>query len=149
MNQLQQLDLSTYSLPPETLKFNRSLCRFSPIVMHLSNDRKSATSSTIGRNFLFFVVVLKSSRCATSRRNAQSCELRKSLDVEPLLRIERSQLLWFSHVTKIPRENWRGETFLPHPEECNLPTDHQVVLITSPIWSARLLCGASRTIRDC
>jgi len=30
----------------------------------------------------------------------RSCEIRKALNVEPLLRIERSQLRWFGHVSR-------------------------------------------------
>jgi len=34
-----------------------------------------------------------------------SSEIRKSLNIEPLLlRIERSQLRWFSHVSRMPQE---------------------------------------------
>jgi len=40
----------------------------------------------------------------------RSCEIRGALNVEPLLfRIERSQLRWFGHVTRMPRENWRDK----------------------------------------
>jgi len=35
----------------------------------------------------------------------RSSEIRKSLNIEPLLlRIERSQLRWFGHVSRMPRE---------------------------------------------
>jgi len=33
-----------------------------------------------------------------------SYEIRKSLDVEPLLRIERSQLRWLGHVSRMSQE---------------------------------------------
>ena len=36
---------------------------------------------------------------------ARSSEIRKSLNIEPLLlRIERSQLRWFGHVSRMPQE---------------------------------------------
>jgi len=48
-----------------------------------------------------------------SRRNhgvtlcdkVRSCEIRKALNVEPLLRIRGSQLRWFCHVSRMSQEN--------------------------------------------
>ena len=40
----------------------------------------------------------------TLRDKVRSCEIRKVLNFEPLLRIERSQLRWFGHVTKMSQK---------------------------------------------
>ena len=41
----------------------------------------------------------------TSFNKVRSSEIRKSLNIEPLLlRIERSQLRWFGHVSRMPRK---------------------------------------------
>ena len=39
----------------------------------------------------------------TFRDKIRSCEIRSGLNVEPLRRIEKSQLRWFGHVSRIPR----------------------------------------------
>ena len=42
-----------------------------------------------------------------------SCEIRKSLNIEPLLlRIERSQLRWFGHVSRMPQERLPKQALL-------------------------------------
>ena len=41
-----------------------------------------------------------------------SCELRTILNVEPLLRTERSQLRYFGHVAIIPQERWARQVLL-------------------------------------
>jgi len=38
----------------------------------------------------------------TLRDKVRGCEIRKTLNVEPLLRIQRSNLRWFGHVSRIP-----------------------------------------------
>ena len=38
----------------------------------------------------------------TLRDKVRSCEIRKSLNVQPLTRIERSQLRWFGHLSRKP-----------------------------------------------
>ena len=44
----------------------------------------------------------------------RSSEIRKSLNIEPLLlRIERSQLRWFGHVSRIPQEKPPNKLYLP------------------------------------
>ena len=44
----------------------------------------------------------------TIRDKVRSCEIRKALNVEPLLRIKRSQLRWFGHVTSnIGKSCWQ------------------------------------------
>jgi len=43
----------------------------------------------------------------------RSSEIRKSLNIEPLLfRIERSQFRWFSHVSKMPQERLSKQALL-------------------------------------
>ena len=43
----------------------------------------------------------------------RSSEIRKPLNIEPLLlRIERSQLTWFGHVTKMPQERLPNKFYL-------------------------------------
>ena len=43
---------------------------------------------------------VESSRCDGSRQGAHSCEIGKALNLEPLLRIERSEIRWSGHVTR-------------------------------------------------
>ena len=63
----------------------------------MGNDRKSAIKSASVQNEVFKKVTL---RCVL-----HSSEIRKSLNIEPLLlRIERSQLRWFGHVSRMPQE---------------------------------------------
>ena len=41
-------------------------------------------------------------------------QIRKSLNIEPLLlRIERSQLRWFGHISRMPQENLPNKLYLP------------------------------------
>ena len=50
-----------------------------------------------------------------------SSEIQKSLNIEPLLlRIERSQLRWFGHVSRIPHENSPNKLYLPKQIEDQL-----------------------------
>jgi len=77
----------------------------------LDNDWKSAISSTSGRDGNF----TKSSRCDTSRQSKQ-VGIQKDMIVDPLLlRIERSQLRWFGHVTRIPQEGSARKILLDAP----------------------------------
>ena len=50
----------------------------------------------------------------TLRDHVRNCETRKSLNVQPLLQIERSQLRWFDYVTKMPRKDCRGKSCWLH-----------------------------------
>jgi len=45
------------------------------------------------------------------------CEIRKAMNVEPLLRIKRFQMRWFGHVPRLPRRDWRGKSCWLHPRE--------------------------------
>ena len=47
----------------------------------------------------------------TPRDKLRSYKSRKALNVEPLLRIERSQLSWFGRVSRISQENWRDRSY--------------------------------------
>ena len=43
----------------------------------------------------------------------RSCEIRESLNIEPLLlRIERSQLRWFGHVSRMPQKRLPNKLYL-------------------------------------
>jgi len=45
----------------------------------------------------------------------RSCEFRKVLNVEPLLRMERSQLRWFGHVSRMSHETLARQVLLATP----------------------------------
>jgi len=49
---------------------------------------------------------------ATLRDTDHRCEIRKARNVKSLLRIERSQLHWFDHVSRMPQERWVGHVLL-------------------------------------
>jgi len=53
----------------------------------------------------------------TLRDKLRSCEMRRALNVEPLLRIQRSQLLWFGHVSRITHERLARQVLLAKPRE--------------------------------
>jgi len=40
----------------------------------------------------------------TLRDKVRSCEIRRALNVEPLLRIERAKIYWFGHVSRMRHE---------------------------------------------
>ena len=48
----------------------------------------------------------------TLRDKLHSCEIRRALNVEPLLRIEKSQLCWFSQVFRMPHERLARQVLL-------------------------------------
>ena len=66
----------------------------------LANDRKSAiASASVRKRFLRRI------EGVTLFNKVRSSEIQKSLNIEPLLfRIERSQLRWFGHVSKMPQK---------------------------------------------
>ena len=48
----------------------------------------------------------------TLGNKVHTCEIRKALNVEPFLRIERSELRWFSHVSRMPQERLARQALL-------------------------------------
>jgi len=73
----------------------------------------------------------------TLRDKVRSCEIRKALNVEPLLRTERSQLRWFGHVPRMSQE-----TLLATPTG-KRPRGR--ALITFVTWSGPILvCSQGR-----
>ena len=66
----------------------------------LGNDRKSENPSTCGRNGF-----LQNVRGLSLLDKDERTDVHKSLNIEPLLlRIERSQLRWYGHVTRMSHE---------------------------------------------
>jgi len=53
----------------------------------------------------------------TLRDKVRSCEIRKALNVVTLLWIERSQLRWFGHVSRMPQERLARQVLLATPTE--------------------------------
>ena len=66
---------------------NQSLFRSSPVVWILDNDWKNIIPSAIGRDG-----ILRRVHGVTLRDKVRNCEIRGALNVEPHLRMERSQL---------------------------------------------------------
>jgi len=89
---------------PQSCQFlNRSLFRSSPMVI----DFVSAVQVQVTE-----IRFLRRVPSEQFHDKVRSCEIRGALNVEPLLfRIERSQLRWFGHVTRICPEK-TGETSL-------------------------------------
>ena len=57
--------------------------------------------------------ILRKIEEVTLFNKVRSSEIRKSLNIEPLLlRIERSQLRWFGHVTRMPQERLPKQALL-------------------------------------
>ena len=65
----------------------------------LGNDWKTIIPSANGRDEIF-----AKSPWRDTWRQMRSCEIRKTLNVDPLLRIEISQWRWFDHVTRMPHK---------------------------------------------
>jgi len=75
----------------------------------LCNDRKNKIASAIVRNEIF----CEEFEGVTLFDKVRSSEIRKSLNIEPLLfRIERSQLRWFGHVSRMPQEKLPKQALL-------------------------------------
>ena len=74
----------------------------------MGNDRKNAITSASVRN-----EVLRRIEGVTLFNKVRSSEIRKSPNIEPLLlRIERSQLRWFGHVSRMPQERLPKQALL-------------------------------------
>jgi len=92
----------------------------------------------------------------TLRDKVGSCEIRKNLNVEPFLRIERPQLRWVSHgPKKCPRKDRRGKSCWLHPRGSGLEVDQGPGgAITSPtlrgpvlLWRQQDCLRSLKTLR--
>ena len=96
----------SFPAPQSCLFINRPLFRSSPMVMKLN---WVMTERVISRVQVAEMGFLRRVHSMTLRDKESCCEIRKSLNVEPLLiRIERSQLWWVGHVFRMLKENRRG-----------------------------------------
>jgi len=65
---------------------------------------------------------------------------------EPLIQIKKSQLLWFCHLTRMPRKDGRGESYWLHPRKSGLEDNFRPgSVIASPtlhgpisVWSQQM-----------
>ena len=81
-----------------------SFCKHS----HFGTDRKSATTCASVRNEVF-----TKNQCVTLLNKMRSFEIRKPLNIEPLLlRIKRFELRWFGHVSRMPLERLPKQALL-------------------------------------
>jgi len=79
----------------------------------LGNDRNNNISGASDRDGIFEVVY-----GVTLRDEERSCEIRRALDVEPrFLRIEKAQIYWFGHVSRMPHERLAKQVQLAKPME--------------------------------
>jgi len=63
----------------------------------------------------------------TLRDNVRSCEICKALNVEPRLRIERSQVHWFAMCPESPSDDWLGKScWLNHGKAAKSSPKYQV-----------------------
>jgi len=53
----------------------------------------------------------------TLRDKVGSSEIRKTLNVNPLFRIQRSQLRWCGQVTRMTKKDWQCESCWLHPRQ--------------------------------
>jgi len=53
----------------------------------------------------------------TLRDKVRSCEIRRALNVEPLLRIEGAQIYWLGHLSRMPHERLARQFLLAKPTE--------------------------------
>ena len=68
----------------------------------------------------------------------RSCEIRRALNVEPLLRIGRSQLCRFGHVSRMPHERLARQVLLAEPTRkppIDRPRPRWSDCISGPAWS--------------
>jgi len=74
----------------------------------------------------------------TLRDKVRSCEIRRALNVEPLLRIERSQLCSFGRVSRMPHERLARQVLLAKPTRkppIDRPMPRWNDCISDPAWS--------------
>jgi len=90
----------TWTFKQKALTLNQSLFRSSHVDMNLGQWLKEYyTKCMLQMRFLRRV-------CGMLLRNkVRSCRIHKAVKVKPLFRIERFQLRWFAHVTRMP---WEG-----------------------------------------
>ena len=86
-------------------------------------------------------------------RDKERCwEIRESLNVEPLLRTERSQLRWLGHVSRMPKESLARQILLA-TSTGKQPRVRQNIswsdYISNIVWSSLHACRARRTIGNC
>ena len=75
----------------------------------MGNDQKSAITKVQASEMRF----LRKIEGDTLFNKVRSSKIRKSLNIEPLLlRIERSQLRWFAHVSRMPQEGLPKQALL-------------------------------------
>jgi len=60
----------------------------------------------------------------TLRDKVRSCEIRRALNVEPLLRVEGAQIYWFGHLSRIPHERLARQILLLAKPTENRFRDH-------------------------
>ena len=78
-----------------------------------------------------------------------SCEIRKDLNVEPLLfRIKRYQLSWFSHVTRMYHDSEASPAGYTHGKAAQRSSKDQVEWLHHQIFLISSWFGASRTTWD-
>jgi len=61
--------------------------------------------------------LLRRVHAVTLREQERRCEIHKALNVEPFLRIARSQPHWFGHVTRMSQKKLSRDVVLPTPTE--------------------------------
>ena len=84
----------------------------------------------------------------TLRHIVRSCEIPRALNVEPLLRIDRSQLRWFGYVSRMPHKRLARQVLLAKPRESGPEVVQALVWVTtSPtllgpvfLWSLQNYC---------
>ena len=84
----------------------------------------------------------------THRDKARSCEIRKTLNAESLLRIVRSQQWWFGHLTRMPKETLASQVLLhgyAHGKVAQRSAKDQAVWLHLRFCLVPSWCGASRT----
>ena len=90
-----------------------SLFPSSTMIMNLGNDWKSAPKSTSGVD-----EILRRVHGVTLSGKVRSFEICKVLNVEPLLRVERSQLyVGLALCPECPQKDWWGKSCWLHPRD--------------------------------
>jgi len=103
----------------------------------LGNDRNNIISGESGKDGIF-----SKSPGVTLRDKVRSCEIRRALKVEPLLRIEGAQIYWFGHLPECPTKDWRGNFCWLNPRKSGSE------VVQRPRWSDFIsnLAGSRRGV---